>query len=101
MSKAYEIIFTGGGSGGHVMPTITLLHELKDKHAIGYIGGKGIEKELIGTLNLPFHTITTGKLRRYISLENLIDVFKVMKGIVDSFFILLSKSNKKTLIFST
>lgn len=101
MSKAYEIIFTGGGSGGHVMPTVTLLHELKDKHYIGYIGGKGIERELIGTLSLPFHTITTGKLRRYISFENLVDVFKVIKGIFDSFLILLRKSNKRTLIFST
>lgn len=101
MSKSYQIIFTGGGSGGHVMPTVTLLHDIKDKYSIGYIGGKGIEKELIGSLELPFHTITTGKLRRYISVENFIDMFKVMKGVLDAFFILLRKSNRKTLIFST
>ncbi len=101
MSKAYEIIFTGGGSGGHVMPTVTLLNDIKEKYRIGYIGGTGIEKELIGSLGLPFHTISTGKLRRYISIENLIDIFKVIKGIFDSIFVLLRKSNKKTLIFST
>ncbi|MBK24217.1 MAG: UDP-N-acetylglucosamine--N-acetylmuramyl-(pentapeptide) pyrophosphoryl-undecaprenol N-acetylglucosamine transferase [Halobacteriovorax sp.] len=101
MSKTYEIIFTGGGSGGHVMPTVTLLNEIKDKYRIGYIGGSGIEKELIGSLGLSFHTISTGKLRRYISLENLIDVFKVIKGIFDSLFVLLRTSNKKTLVFST
>jgi UDP-N-acetylglucosamine--N-acetylmuramyl-(pentapeptide) pyrophosphoryl-undecaprenol N-acetylglucosamine transferase len=101
MSKTYEVIFTGGGSGGHVMPTVTLLHDLKGKYRIGYIGGKGIEKELIGALELPFHQITTGKLRRYLSFENLLDMFKVVKGIFDAFLILFRKSNKKTLIFST
>lgn len=101
MSKTYEVIFTGGGSGGHVMPTVTLLHDLKGKYRIGYIGGSGIEKELIKNLDLPFHEITTGKLRRYLSFENLIDMFKVAKGIFDAFFILLRKSNRKTLIFST
>ncbi len=101
MSETYEVIFTGGGSGGHVMPTVTLLHDLKGKYRIGYIGGKGIEKELIGALDLPFHEITTGKLRRYLSFENLIDMFKVVKGIFDAFLILLRKSNRKTLIFST
>lgn len=101
MAKDYQIIFTGGGSGGHVMPTITLLQDIQDKYSIGYIGGKGIEKELIGSLKIPFHTITTGKLRRYISFKNLIDMFKVVRGIFDSLFILLVNSNKKTLIFST
>lgn len=101
MSKTYQVIFTGGGSGGHVMPTVTLLHDLKGKYSIGYIGGSGIEKELIGALGLPFHQITTGKLRRYLSFENLIDMFKVVKGILDAFLILLRKSNRKTLIFST
>lgn len=101
MSKKYQIIFTGGGSGGHVMPTVTLLQDIKENYSIGYIGGNGIEKELIGSLKLPFHTITTGKLRRYISIENFIDMFKVVKGIFDSLFILLRKSNKNTLVFST
>lgn len=101
MAKDYDIIFTGGGSGGHVMPTVTLLQEIKDKYSIGYIGGSGIERELITSLNLPFHSITTGKLRRYISVKNIIDIFRVVKGICDSILILLKRSNKKTLIFST
>lgn len=101
MPKAYEIIFTGGGSGGHVMPTVTLLQDIKEKYSIGYIGGKGIEKELIGNVGIPFHKITTGKLRRYLSVENIIDMFKVVKGVFDSLFLLMRLSNKKTLVFST
>lgn len=101
MSDTYDIIFTGGGSGGHVMPTVTLLQDIKGKYSIGYIGGKGIESELIGNLKIPFHQISTGKLRRYISLENFFDMFKVVKGIFDSLFVLMRYSKKSTLIFST
>ena len=42
------LIFTGGGSGGHVMPALTLIQELKKMDCdIHYIGGyNSIEKDL-------------------------------------------------------
>ncbi len=39
-----KIVFTGGGTLGHVMPNIYLMEELKDWE-IFYIGSNGIEKE--------------------------------------------------------
>ncbi len=98
-----NIVFVGGGSGGHVMPAITLIKKLKedDSFSISYIGGRaGIERELISKLSIPYYPIFTGKLRRYLSLENLIDIFKVMIGIFQSIFILI-RFPRKTLVFST
>jgi UDP-N-acetylglucosamine:LPS N-acetylglucosamine transferase len=44
-----KILFTGGGSAGHVMPNIALMEEiLSDGHAdVCYMGTDGIEKRLI------------------------------------------------------
>ena len=98
-----NIIFTGGGSGGHVMPAITLIKELiTDKdYSISYIGGRdSIERHLINEFDINYVPIFTGKLRRYISIENLIDIFKIILGTIQSFFFLLFKS-RNTLIFST
>ncbi len=39
------IVFTGGGTLGHVMPNMYLIDELKDDYDIFYIGSSGIEKE--------------------------------------------------------
>ena len=66
-----NLVFVGGGSGGHVMPAITLIKKLKedDSFLISYIGGRsGIERELISKLSIPYFPIYTGKLRRYLSL---------------------------------
>ncbi|WLR42719.1 undecaprenyldiphospho-muramoylpentapeptide beta-N-acetylglucosaminyltransferase [Bacillus carboniphilus] len=82
----HTIVFTGGGSAGHVTPNIAIMNELnRDKWDIHYIGShKGIEKELIEKTNIPYHSISSGKLRRYLDKENLIDLFRVVKGISDA-----------------
>ncbi|WP_417336243.1 UDP-N-acetylglucosamine--N-acetylmuramyl-(pentapeptide) pyrophosphoryl-undecaprenol N-acetylglucosamine transferase [Halobacteriovorax marinus] len=98
-----NIVFTGGGSGGHVMPAITLIKELilREDYTIHYIGGRNsIEKNLVADYDVIYKPIFTGKLRRYFSIENFIDIFKIFLGMIQSFFILL-KLPKKTLVFST
>jgi UDP-N-acetylglucosamine--N-acetylmuramyl-(pentapeptide) pyrophosphoryl-undecaprenol N-acetylglucosamine transferase len=98
------IIFSGGGSGGHVMPAVTLIQDLlKDsQYEIHYIGGKkGIEREIIKDYKVNYFPIQTGKLRRYFSWENLKDIFKVLMGIIQSVIILLKFPSKRTLVFST
>lgn len=86
-----KILFTGGGSAGHVSVNVALIPEFKKNgYEIDYIGSKkGIEKEMIEKIpNVKYHAISSGKLRRYFSLENFIDPFKVLKGTLDSIFIL-------------
>lgn len=77
-----KIILTGGGTAGHVTPNIALIPKLKEKgYEIEYIGSyEGIEKSLMADCNIPYHGISTGKLRRYFDLKNFTDPFRVIKG---------------------
>lgn len=78
-----RIILTGGGSAGHVTPNIALIPQLKEKgYEIHYAGSyQGIEKDLIEPFGIPYHGISSGKLRRYFSLQNFSDPFRVLKGL--------------------
>ena len=77
-----KIILTGGGTAGHVTPNIALIPRLEELgYEIEYIGSyKGIEKELIEPFGIPYHGISSGKLRRYFSVQNFTDPFRVLKG---------------------
>lgn len=94
------IVLTGGGTAGHVTPNIALIPILKKEGwNIQYIGSNnGIEKQLIIKENIPYHGISSGKLRRYVSLENLKDPFKVVKGLFDAYRIL--RKLKPNVVFS-
>jgi UDP-N-acetylglucosamine--N-acetylmuramyl-(pentapeptide) pyrophosphoryl-undecaprenol N-acetylglucosamine transferase len=60
---------------------LALLSDLKGRGwQVSYVGSSGIEKEIIGKTDIPFFTISAGKLRRYVSLKNLFDIFKVLLG---------------------
>ncbi|MGT2911711.1 UDP-N-acetylglucosamine--N-acetylmuramyl-(pentapeptide) pyrophosphoryl-undecaprenol N-acetylglucosamine transferase [Streptococcus cameli] len=87
-----KIVFTGGGTVGHVTLNLLLIPRfLEEGWEVHYIGDeKGIEKEQITNsgLDVTFHSIATGKLRRYFSWQNLLDVFKVAFGVLQSLFIL-------------
>ncbi len=74
---------TGGGTAGHVTPNIALIPALKARgFEIYYIGSlDGIEKKLIEEIGIKYYGVSTGKFRRYFSLKNLTDPFRVFKGI--------------------
>lgn len=78
-----RIVLTGGGTAGHVTPNMALIPTLLDMgYNIHYIGSyDGIEKKLIEEMGIEYHGISTGKLRRYFSLENFSDPFRVIKGL--------------------
>lgn len=95
-----RIILTGGGTAGHVTPNIALLPGLKELgYDVHYIGSyNGIEKELIEQFDIPYHGISSGKLRRYFSLQNFTDPFRVIKGFGEAKKLI--KSLKPDVIFS-
>ncbi|OEL02388.1 undecaprenyldiphospho-muramoylpentapeptide beta-N-acetylglucosaminyltransferase [Staphylococcus casei] len=94
--------FTGGGTVGHVSVNLSLIPTaLEEGHEAFYIGSKkGIEREMIESQlpNIHYHAISSGKLRRYVSWENIKDIFKVLKGIFDARKAL--KKEKPDLLFS-
>ena len=98
MSKT--IILTGGGTAGHVTPNIALLPGLRSRgFEIRYIGSfAGMEKDLIEQEGIPYDGISTGKLRRYLSLKNISDIGHVLKGMREAKALL--KKYQPDLVFS-
>lgn len=94
------IVFTGGGSAGHVTPNIAVIQKcINAGWKVAYIGtDKGIEKTIVSKLLIPFYGISSGKLRRYFSWHNFIDPFKILFAIAQSYFLL--KKIKPALVFS-
>lgn len=94
-----KIIFTGGGTAGHVTPNLALMDALKDRYEMEYIGSyQGIEKELVEKAGIPYHGISSGKLRRYFDWKNFTDPFRVLKGFGEAKK--LMRSQKPDLVFS-
>ena len=82
-----RIIFSGGGTAGHVTPILSLLPALREEGwEMHYIGSyEGIERHLVEAEgDITYHAISTGKLRRYLSLKNVSDPFRALRGILQS-----------------
>ena len=95
-----RILFTGGGTAGHVTPNIALIEALSESDwQCHYVGSKnGIERELIAPLGIAYHGIHSGKLRRYFSWRNFIDPIFILLGLVQSLWICISL--KPNIVFS-
>ena len=94
------IVFTGGGTAGHVTPNLALIEKLdREKWDIHYIGTSGMEKALVGAVDgVTYHEIESGKLRRYLSLKTLTMPIHVQKGYHQAKRIL--KAVKPDVVFS-
>lgn len=94
-----KIAFAGGGTGGHIYPGLAIADELKtiaseknvDIELFWFGNSSGMDRNIVeksGSVN-KFIGIPSGKLRRYFSLKNFFDIFKIFAGFVASFFKLL------------
>ncbi len=103
------VVFTGGGTGGHIFPGLAVAEALSSslECRIVWIGSaKGVDRKIVESSELysaspsvlEFIGIPAGKLRRYFSFQNFIDIFKVAAGFIKSFFILLKL--KPVFVFS-
>ncbi len=93
-----KIVFTGGGTAGHVMPNLAIMEELNNKAQFYYIGSNGIEKQIISKTKIPFYEITSTKLKRSLSFSNFLIPFKLLKAIKQSKKIL--KKLKPDVVFN-
>ena len=112
--KTVTVAFAGGGTGGHIYPGLAIADELRDicneadiNLNLVWIGNsKGMDKKIvesnIGPDEKPsvdkFYGIPSGKLRRYFSIQNFIDVFKIGAGCISAYFKLLKL--KPAVLFS-
>ena len=95
-----RIILTGGGTAGHVTPNMALVPSLREAgYDIHYIGSyNGMERKLIEEIGIPYHGISSGKLRRYFDVKNFSDPFKVLKGYGEASHLI--KKLKPDIVFS-
>lgn len=100
-----KILFTGGGTGGHVFPIVAIVREIrriypKKDLEFYYLGPKDeFSLILLSQEGFIIKTIISGKIRRYLAWQNIVDIlFKIPFGIIQSFFLLLRA--KPDLIFS-
>lgn len=95
-----KILFTGGGTAGHVTPNIALIEETRKRGWLCcYVGSpSSIEHDMLAALDISFHGIASGKLRRYFSWQNFIDPLFVIWGFLQSLVICLRE--KPDVVFS-
>ena len=82
-----RILFTGGGTAGHVTPNLALMRRLlAEGWQVDYAGSKsGVERELVAAVpGVAYHAISTGKLRRYFSWQNFADPFRILRGVCEA-----------------
>ena len=111
--KKIKIVFAGGGTGGHIYPGIAVADATKSLAEkrnldveIYWIGNeKGMDRDIVeknlvsagGSIS-EFCGIPCGKLRRYLSFDNVKDLFRIASGYFKSKKIL--KAIKPDVLFS-
>lgn len=85
--KKLRILLTGGGTGGHIYPLISVAEEIKKvtnqsglPTDIRYFGGAISFAEILNENQIGFMKIISSKWRRYFSFLNFIDIPKFFFG---------------------
>ncbi len=87
-----KIVLTGGATGGHFYPLIAVAEAINElvaeekiiKPELYYIGPSVLDNEALANNDIVWLKSSAGKIRRYLSIKNIFDVFKVIIGIVQA-----------------
>jgi len=82
-----KIVFVGGGSGGHFYPLIAVAEAIKQDPAgnaaeLIYIGSDVHNPSELERVGIQYIYCPAGKVRRYFSIQNILDIFKNIGGIL-------------------
>jgi UDP-N-acetylglucosamine--N-acetylmuramyl-(pentapeptide) pyrophosphoryl-undecaprenol N-acetylglucosamine transferase len=89
-----KILFAGGGTGGHFYPIISVIEALRvlteEERIVGveliFMSDSPYDRDLLLKEDVRFMKIISGKMRRYFSLLNIVDVFKTGIGLWGTFW---------------
>lgn len=94
--KTINIALTGGGTGWHIVPLVSLYNYLQEsqkekesdsKYNFIWIGERdSLEKKYAEENNIPFLDISAGKIRRYFDIRNFYEPLKNLTGICESIY---------------
>ena len=93
--RALRILMAGSGTAGPVVPLVAIVDELRRRniaHDALFLGtDAGPERAIVEAADIPFKAFPAGKFRRYFSLKNFIDLFKIAWAFVRALGLVLRR----------
>jgi UDP-N-acetylglucosamine--N-acetylmuramyl-(pentapeptide) pyrophosphoryl-undecaprenol N-acetylglucosamine transferase len=103
MKQSVNIILSGGGTGGHIYPAVSIANELKKKYANAnflFVGAKDrMEMEKIPQAGYDIEGLWISGIQRSLSLKNLAFPFKLISSLWNAHKII--KRFKPTIVIGT
>lgn len=83
-----KVLISGGGTGGHIYPALTIIEAIRDLAPATeflYVGGEhGLETDIVPKENIPFEKMDIAGFERRISFENVKRGIKALKALIQA-----------------
>jgi len=103
MKQSINIILSGGGTGGHIYPAVSIANQLKEKYPEAnflFVGAKDrMEMEKVPQAGYKIKGLWISGIQRSLSLKNLAFPFKLISSLWSAFKII--KKFKPTIVIGT
>jgi len=91
-----KVILSGGGTGGHIYPALTIadqIKKLRPEAEIIFVGTQqGLEKDIIPRYGYPLKFIEVAGFKRSLSFDTIRSFYKMLQGLMDARKIVLEES---------
>ena len=98
-----KVILSGGGTGGHIYPALTIADQIKKLEPtaeILFVGTEqGLEKDIVPRSGYPIKYIEVAGFKRSLSFDTLRSIYKLFKGLYGAYK--LVKTEKPDLVIGT
>ena len=98
-----KVILSGGGTGGHIYPALTIADQIKKLEPTAefiFVGTQqGLEKDIIPRYGYPLKFIEVAGFKRSLSFDTLRSAFKLFTGLYDAYKII--SEEKPDLVIGT